>query len=128
VQFRISGKNLRPHDITHQLGLEPSQIRIAGERRSESQVWQESVWSYNGGVEPAKEWESLEDGLLYVLAKLAPKKGLIEEYAKSYEVVWWCGHFQSGFDGGPALSVSLLKRLADFGAPLYIDNYFRDDA
>jgi hypothetical protein len=130
VQFRISGANLDPHEVTREMGLEPNQIRIAGERRSNSQVWRESLWSYDGGrasADPGNEWNSLEDGLVYVLGKLSPKKELIQKYAESYDVVWWCGHFQSGFDGGPTLSTSLLKLLADFGVPVFIDNYFRND-
>jgi Domain of unknown function (DUF4279) len=130
VQLRISGKNLDPEDVTHRLGLEPNQVRIAGERRSVNQVWHESLWSYDGGAasaEAAREWTSLEEGLRYVLEKLLSKNELIQEYAKSHEVVWWCGHFQSGFDGGPTLSASLLKLLGDLGVPLFIDNYFRED-
>ena len=130
VQFRISGKDLDPSEVTHKLGLEPNQVRIAGERRSANQVWQESLWSYNGSTDSAgaaREWTSLEDGLRYVHERLLPKKELIQKYAKSHEVVWWCGHFQSGFDGGPTLSASLLKLLADFGVPLFIDNYFSED-
>ena len=130
VQFRISGENLNPSEITRYLGLQPNQIRIAGERRSEGSVWRKSLWSYDGTsdeVAPAKEWDSLEDGLLYLLDKLLPKKELLRTYIDKCEVTWWCGHFQSGFDGGPTLSASLLKKLADFGVPIFIDNYFRSD-
>jgi Domain of unknown function (DUF4279) len=130
VQLRISGKDLDPGDVTHRLGLEPNQVRIAGERRSVNQVWDESLWSYDGGAasaESAGEWTSLEEGLRYILERLWSKKELIQEYVKSHEVVWWCGHFQSGFDGGPTLSASLLKLLGDLGVPLFIDNYFRED-
>lgn len=127
VQLRISGKSLDPHEVTRRLGVEPSQIRIVGERRSRNKVWEESLWCFDGTGDPnvsAKEWASLEEGLRYVLEKLSPKKGLIRTYAASFDVTWWCGHFQSSFDGGPTLSVPLLQRLADFGVPLFIDNYF----
>ena len=131
VQFRISGKNLDPNEITQRLGLEPNQVRIAGERRSEKQVWTESMWSYDGArvaADTVRECTSLEDGLRHVLEILLPKKELIQEYAQTYEAVWWCGHFQSSFDGGPTLSASLLKLLGEFGIPLYIDNYFREES
>jgi hypothetical protein len=130
VQFRINGKDLDPGEVTRKLGLEPNQVRIAGERRSANQVWHESLWSYDGGTasaETAREWTSLEDGLLYVLERLLPKRELIQEYAKSHEAVWWCGHFQSGFDGGPTLSASLMRILGELGIPLFIDNYCRED-
>jgi Domain of unknown function (DUF4279) len=109
VQFRISGKDLNPDEVTHRLGLEPNQVRIAGERRSESQVWNESLWSYGdtASAEAAREWTSLEDGLRYVLERLLPKKELIQEYTKSHETVSALlyalpkgGHARTGtFDG-----------------------------
>jgi hypothetical protein len=130
VQFRISGKDLDPADVTRKLDIKPNQVRIAGERRSANRVWEESLWSYDGNATSsgtAREWASLEEGLRYVLERLLSKKELIQEYAKSYDVVWWCGHFQSGFDGGPTLSAPLMKFLGDLGIPLFIDNYFRED-
>jgi hypothetical protein len=62
--------------------------------------------------------------LSFVLDKVAAAQVLLEVYRRDYEVIWWCGHFQQAFDGGPLLSASLLERLAAFGAPLLIDNYF----
>ena len=44
-----------------------------------------------------------------------------------FDLYWWCANFQSSFDGGPTFSVRLLKGLADFEVPLYLDNYFSDD-
>jgi hypothetical protein len=131
VQFRIFGKDLDPDEITQRLGIQPNQVRIAGERRGEKQVWPESMWSYDGAkltADAVPEWTSLEDGLRHVLEILLPKKNLIQEYAQTHEVVWWCGHFQSSFDGGPTLSASLLKLLGEFGIPLYIDNYFGEES
>ena len=130
VQFRISGKDLDPHEVTRRLGLEPCQIRIAGEKRSQTALWEESLWAFDGvpeaNVSPI-EWSSLEEGLSAVLESLLPKKKLILAYAASFDVIWWCGHFQTSFDGGPTLSVQLLRDLAAFGAPLYLDNYFVND-
>lgn len=133
VQFRIFGKDLDPSGITRDLGLEPNHVRIAGERcfGAGKKVWPESLWSYEGdndSIPRAKKWASLEDGLTYLLDRLASKKSLIRAYAGKFEMIWWCGHFQSSADGGPTLSADLLLRLADLGVPLYIDNYhFTDD-
>jgi hypothetical protein len=54
--------------------------------------------------------------LSFVLDKVAAAQVLLEVYRRDYEVIWWCGHFQQAFDGGPLLSASLLERLAAFGA------------
>lgn len=40
-----------------------------------------------------------------------------------FDLVWWCGHFQSSFDGGPMISPSLLTRLGEFGVLLFIDQF-----
>lgn len=63
-----------------------------------------------------------------VLDKLWPHREQIVSYKSSAELTWWCGHFQSSFDGGPTLSPALLSKLGEFGAELYIDNYFGGDA
>ena len=127
VQFRIAGKDVDPGNISLCLSLRPTQIRITGERRSEGRVWDESLWSFDGTTEDPStptEWDCLEDGLVFLLNMLEQKKPLIDPYIDAKEAIWWCGNFQSSFDGGPTLSSALLNRLGAFGAPIFIDNYF----
>lgn len=127
VEFRISGAELVPATVTLALGLEPSSVREVGERRSERTVWDEALWGYNGYPSGTpKDWASLEDGLAFLLDRLEPLRSEIDNYKQKYDIVWWCGHFQSSFDGGPTLSAKLMRRLADFGVDLYIDNYFAE--
>lgn len=127
VELRVSGAELVPAHVTQALGLEPCTIREAGKPKSKSRVWKESVWGYNGFPEgPAKHWASLEDGLTFVLDRVEPLRSQIEGFKQSCDIFWWCGHFQSSFDGGPLLSAGLLRRLGDFGADLYIDNYLAE--
>jgi hypothetical protein len=125
VQFRIFGKDLDPDAATRHLGLTPNLIRRAGEAFGKK-VWDKAMWSYEGTTAPS-EWPSLDDGLAHVLDHLEPKKDLIQTYAATCDLIWWCGHFQSSVDGGPTLSAPLLKRLGDFAVPLYLDNYFSSD-
>ena len=127
VQLRISGKTVNPGEITQRLGLRPNVTRLVGDRRSKGSNWTDSMWSYDGTEsesDSTKQWDSLEEGLSFLLGKLQPKADQLRDHIKRCEVVWWCGHFQSSFDGGPTLSAALLRQLADFGAPLFIDNYF----
>lgn len=127
VEFRISGAELVPATITQVLGLEPSLVRQVGEPRSKQKDWDQALWAYNGfSAGTPKSWASLEDGLTFVLDRLESVRSEIEKYKQKYDSVWWCGHFQSSFDGGPTLSAKLMRRLADFGVELYIDNYFVD--
>jgi len=87
------------------------------------------MWAYDGEHEkgPRVEWTSLEEGLTFLLTQLWPLRETIARCAPSAQVIWWCGNFQTSFDGGPTLSASLLKRLGEFGAELYIDNYFSNE-
>ncbi len=117
VEFTILGPQLQPDLITQELGLQPCQIRTRVQRfpgRNE-----ESLWAYNGTDSSSLEWETLEEGLDFVLTRLWPHLPVIERYR-----IWWCGHFQSSFDGGPQLSANILRRLADFGTDVFIDTHF----
>ncbi len=86
------------------------------------------MWAYNGTDEQHVSWDSLEKGLNFVLNKLWPHLDTIASYKEmGAQLIWWCGHFYSSFDGGPSLSPTLLKKLGEFGAELYIDNYHSND-
>ncbi|GLQ95532.1 DUF4279 domain-containing protein [Dyella acidisoli] len=128
IQLRVSGIDVDPESVTNFLELPPSLSRLKGEKRGQNSVWTESLWSYGGKYcEVTREWKSLEEGLLELMEELWPKRDLICSLAKKSDVIWWCGHFQSSFDGGPTFSIVLMRRLAEFGVPLYLDNYFRSE-
>jgi len=126
VEFRIEGNTLVPSEVTALLGLQPSQVRnLNSDKRKidESKL----LWAYNGfdlTEGPIQEWESLEEGLLFLLVRLMPKKKQIQLEFGNFDMYWWCGHYQQSFDGGPTFSPELFGKLADFGVPLYLDNYF----
>lgn len=125
VELRITGEALVPATITQVLGLEPCSMRETGERNAAGRVWTQALWGYNGfPSDTPNYWASLEDGLTFLLQRLEPLRSQIVSYKQNYNVVFWCGHFQSSFDGGPTLTARLMERLADFGVDLYIDNYF----
>lgn len=130
VELRIMSVGLEPDQITKQLGIHPSHSRNAGARTDRSGQKSKGVWGYSGkaaaGSEQA-EWDSLEEGIVALIEELTPHLSAVHQLKERYEVVWWCGHFQSSFDGGPWFSVPFLQRLAAFGVPLFIDNYFSEE-
>ena len=69
-------------------------------------------------------YDAVEDR---VVRRLAAKRSTVAELSQAYDGVWWCGHFQSAFDGGPRLSPETLAEIAAYGLPLYIDNYHSDE-
>jgi|SRR5882672_749535 len=128
VELRISGVNLTPSELSDDLGLRPSTVREVGDAVG-SRRFMQAVWGYNGSESDEPPiWGSLEEGLAFVLANLAPVRPNLEKYKSRFDMVWWCGHFQSSFDGGPTLSAALLTELGEFGVPLFIDNYLSEEA
>lgn len=73
------------------------------------------------------EWASLQEGLEFLLEGLSSRKAEIIALGRQYDGVWWCGHFQASFDGGPTLSPKLLTELGSYEISLSIDNYFNDE-
>src|SRR4051812_14144632 len=96
VQFRLSGLELDPTEITRAVGLQPNQIRLAGQRRNERDQWKESMWSYDGvsdGRIAQREWSSLELGVSSLLDVLEERLDRLSPYISRFDAVWWCGHF-----------------------------------
>lgn len=123
VALRIEGEGVNPTEISAELGMESSYSRERGEPRGSSGIFEEGLWSY-AGTNNSKKWSSLEEGLLAVMSDLLPQIDLIKNYGSDKKVYWWCGHFQSSFNGGPEFSADLFKKLNHFGIPLVLDNYF----
>ena len=121
VELRVYGRRLDPDAITIEMGLQPCRARLAGSSLG-SQTYTERMWAFDGGA--PYDWDSLEQGLTFVLDRLGTSEKLFAKYLAEYSVIWWCGHFQSSFDGGPELSGRVLERLGAFGVALFIDNYF----
>ena len=128
IELRFTGDDLVPSEITKQLSVEPSNssdtlaVSSRGRKRR-------PFWAYNGEGENGfqREWESLDIGLEFLLKKLSSEQKIVAELSKKFKGIWWCGHFQSSFDGGPTISPEVLSGLASYGVPLFIDNYFEDD-
>lgn len=95
-------------------------------RRSEQGFGYYSDWIYDGEDQAGfqSEWSSLDEGLNFLMSCLDPVKEGIAKALVGAEGLWWCGHFQSSFDGGPTLQPTTLRRLAQYSCPVFIDNYF----
>jgi Domain of unknown function (DUF4279) len=127
VELRFFGDALDPEEISSVLGLQPSTYSSKDEPLLGRQ--RQPFWGYNGCEHPdfQVEWVSLEDGLAFVADRLLVRKSEIIELSNRFDGLWWCGHFQGSFDGGPTLSPQILDAVASFRCALYIDNYFSCD-
>lgn len=80
------------------------------------------MWGYE--VAAGKEWDEFEDAIDSLLKVLMPLKSKIGGYSSKYDVVLWCGHFASSFDGGPTFSAELLQKLGELAVPLHLETYY----
>jgi hypothetical protein len=128
VEFRVYGENLEPPAVTNLLNLQPSIVRRRGDRRSDTTDWKEGMWAFNGYPEghAGKIWTSLEEGLIFVLGHLSPVKSEVESLKNDFQVVLWCGHFQTELNSSFTLSPRVLKMLGEFDVELLIDTYASD--
>ncbi|WP_431096877.1 DUF4279 domain-containing protein [Polaromonas aquatica] len=128
VELRFSGDQLEPSEISTRLNLQPSNA-LSQSQSQTTKKRRRPYWAYNGQGEVGfqAEWASLEDGLEFLLRSLSSKKAEIVALACQFDGLWWCGHFQASFDGGPTLSPKLLIEIGSYGIPLGIDNYFSDE-
>ena len=128
VALRFSGEQLEPSEISARLNLQPSNAFSQSQNQSSTKR-RCPYWAYNGqgeaGFEP--DWVSLEDGFEFLLKSLGSRKAEIIALSRQFDGIWWCGHFQASFDGGPILPPKLLIEIGNYGIPLYIDNYFSDE-
>ena len=125
VELRFYGDHLEPSEISSKLNLQPSHSFSRSQNQSSKRKMQ-PFWGYNGqgALGFQTDWISLEDGLEFLLKDLNSKKSEIAVLAGQCDGLWWCGHFQTSFDGGPTLSPKLLNEISSYGIPLSIDNYF----
>lgn len=129
VELRFYGDQLEPSEISARLNLHPSSMLSKAQSQLVTRK-RRPYWAYNGQGEVGfqSEWTSLEDGLKFLLKSLSSRKADIIALARQYDAIWWCGHFQTSFDGGPTLSSELLTEIGSFGVLFSIDNYFSSDA
>jgi hypothetical protein len=126
ASLRISGDPLNIREISSELGIEPTQVRIKGQPRTgKKDVWGDSMWEYEVRHDGKTDWPSLEDALLNLLSNLSSKRKILRRYQRQFRVCIFCGHFFSSFNGGPTFSPSLLKKLGDLEIELFIDTYSR---
>lgn len=128
VELRFTGEQLEPRDVARKLNLVASN-EIGRLRHEDGARRRQPFWAYNGQGEIGfqSEWKCLEEGLRFLLGCLHSRKAEIVALAVEFRGIWWCGHFQAGFDGGPTLSAELLTEIGTYGIPLSIDNYFSED-
>jgi hypothetical protein len=89
-------------------------------------VRESSSWSlyFDPPGQEQHEWASLEDGLEALLDGAEPLKDQLRLLGERFSLEAYCGHFGSGFGGGPSISSGTLGRLSSVGLRLTIKVYW----
>jgi hypothetical protein len=127
VGLAISGDDLDETQISSILGLRASVFFKKGEPLSPWTKTKHSTSTWSFHFDPAEgkpEWQSLEEGLVCMLKRLLPLKDALLELKKRYSMVAYCGHFGSGFGGGPSIRPETLGVLSQLGLTLTIKTYW----
>lgn len=127
VGLTVSGDDLDEAEISAMLGLTASVFFKKGQPLSPLTKTEHSTstWSFHFDPPDGKPvWPSLEDGLMNMLNRLLPLKDVLLELKKRYSIVAYCGHFGSGFGGGPSIRPETLSLLAQLGLTLTIKTYW----
>jgi uncharacterized protein DUF4279 len=89
VQFRIISETLDPNEVTRTLGIQPNQVWIAGSKCGPQKTFP-GMWGYNGSTsDKAVFWNSLAEGLEFVLDKLWPHRQAIQRFGESGAKLIW---------------------------------------
>jgi hypothetical protein len=127
VGLIVSGDELDEAEISAILGMAASVYFKKGEPLSPRSQKERSTstWSFDFNPPVGKPvWPSLEDGLRYMIERLLPKKNVLLELRERYSMIAYCGHFGSGFGGGPSITPETLGVLSQLGLTLTIKTYW----
>lgn len=127
VALAISGDDLDEAALSGLAVLKDGAFREKGEPLapgSRSKASTKSWWLSFDPREGKPEWQSLDEGLKYLVEELQPVREVLHELGKRFSVSAYCGHFGSGFGGGPSILPETLGKLADLGLTLTIKTYW----
>ena len=125
VDLIIIGDDLDEADISKKLGLQSTGFLKKGERMSATLRRKKSVWSFEVRPSPDNpKWQSLDEGLKSLVDTLLPLKTVLGELRQQYSTDAYCGHFGTGFGGGPSVSPETLRLLGELGLTLTIKTYW----
>jgi hypothetical protein len=124
--IHISGFDVPPDEITEKLGVEPTEVRVKGEERIVGKVSpkiivnRENLWTLKSGLPKSAPLEKHVESLLKVIV---PSKKNFIEISKECEVQFNCAVYYYEANPGISLEKNILKEIAEFNLPLYLDIY-----
>ncbi len=126
VDLTISCDSIEEQAISRQLGIEATRFFKKGEPRAPgaASLRAHSTWVLEVLPPLRKEWPSLEEGLNFIMDKLEPARDALHHIADKSDTAIVCGCFYSSLGAGSTLSPNVIRRLAELGLSIRIQNYW----
>jgi Domain of unknown function (DUF4279) len=127
VDLTISGDDLDEAEISQLLGLKANVFLKKGALLSKTSQRSRETNSLSFFVDPPdgeQDRISLDAGLSCLIEKFHNLKGILASLSSRFKLDAYCGHFGSGFGGGPSSSPQVLGKLAEMGLTLTIRTYW----
>lgn len=123
--LRISGDDLNPADVSHQLGCQPTSARVTGKVRVGEQTGTEGkahpgIWRLQAA---ARSPENLNGQVNELLGQLTSDLEVWHDLARRYRIDLFCGVFLGSGNEGLELSPDSLMALGQRGIKLGLDIY-----
>lgn len=127
VCLSISGDDLEEAEVSELLGLRPNVFLKKGDLLSKTSQRRRETSTLSFFIDPPggeQDWKTLDAGLMCLIERFEHLKGVLAELKRRFALYAYCGHFGSGFGGGPTVSPEVLGKLAEMGLTLTVETYW----
>jgi len=124
VYLVIFGENFHPYELTNQVGIEPMDSGIKGEKRKSGAVLKECFWKYQ--LNKADALDGLEESLQKLVGIFNYKVTSLKDYMLRNDLKSKCCiviKSQNGEDAGVVLNSDFINFLHKLNASIEIDVY-----
>ena len=121
--LRIFPKEISPEEVTNRLSLSPTSVQRKGEVRKSGYVVKLDGWFLES--ENAVQSKDVQRHIVWIVNQILPKKdALLELQGTGCDMNIFCYWSSAGGQGGPTLSPSTMRNLADLRLEVSFDCYF----
>lgn len=124
--FLIRGFEFHPRELTKQIGIEPTDIKVKGEYRivnpktSHKMLNKENLWILYSSL---PHNVPIEQHIEHLLNKIRPSKQNFIRIAKQYSLEFTCAIYYYEANPGINLTNKILREIAELGIELGLDIY-----
>ena len=119
--FYVADFECEPDEITHQMGITPTEVTLKGQLLKNGNTRKRSFWKFHSSLPRSEPYQ--DEHLSNLLPKLLPKKSVIDKLGEQYKVGINCVGFYTNTNSGFHLSAELISACAKLGVSVDFDLY-----